>query len=37
MKQRYQVMSVPCIIVSQNGQETVSFGRKDINQLIEML
>ena len=37
IKQQYQVMSVPCVVVSQNGQETVNFGRKDINQLLEML
>jgi thioredoxin reductase (NADPH) len=37
LKQTYQVMSVPCIVVSQGGEETVSFGRKDMRQLLDLL
>lgn len=35
IKDQYQVMSVPCIVV--NDGETVSFGKKNIQQVMELL
>ena len=35
LRQRYHVMSVPCLVV--NDTETVSFGKKNIRQLLEIL
>ena len=35
LRERYNVMSVPCLVV--NDGETVSFGKKNIRQLVELL
>ncbi|MBP3305086.1 MAG: FAD-dependent oxidoreductase [Oscillospiraceae bacterium] len=35
LRQRYNVMSVPCLVV--NDTETVSFGKKNIRQLLDIL
>ena len=35
LRARYQVMSVPCLVI--NDGETVSFGKKNISQLLELL
>ena len=35
LKDRYHVMSVPCLVV--NDGETVAFGKKQIGQLLELL
>ena len=35
IRDRYNVMSVPCLLV--NDGETVSFGKKNIRQLLELL
>ena len=35
LRDKYNVMSVPCLVV--NGGETVTFGKKNINQLLEVL
>lgn len=35
LKDKYKVMSVPCLVI--NDGETVSFGRKNIKQLLEIL
>ena len=35
LREKYQVMSVPCLVV--NGGEQVSFGKKNIRQLLELL
>ena len=35
IRDKYNVMSVPCLVV--NDGETVSFGKKNIRQLVEML
>jgi len=35
LRDRYNVMSVPCLVI--NGGETVSFGKKNIRQLLEIL
>ena len=35
LRERYQVMSVPCLVV--NSGEKISFGKKNIRQLVELL
>ena len=35
LRQKYNVMSVPCLIINEG--ETVSFGKKNIRQLVELL
>ena len=35
LRQKYNVMSVPCLIINEG--ETVTFGKKNIRQLIELL
>ena len=35
IRDRYNVMSVPCLVI--NGGETVTFGKKNIRQLLEIL
>ena len=35
LRERYQVMSVPCLVV--NSGEQISFGKKNIRQLLELL
>ena len=35
LRERYQVMSVPCLVV--NGGEQLSFGKKNVRQLLELL
>ena len=35
LRDKYQVMSVPCLVV--NGGEQVTFGKKNIQQLLEFL
>ena len=35
IRDKYQVMSVPCLIVGDG--ETISFGKKNIRQLLELL
>ena len=34
LKNRYQVMSVPCMVINN---ETVSFGKKNLQQVLEMI
>jgi thioredoxin reductase (NADPH) len=35
IRDKYNVMSVPCLVI--NGGETVTFGKKNIRQLLELL
>ena len=35
IRDKYKVMSVPCLVI--NGGETVTFGKKNIRQLLEVL
>ena len=35
LREKYNVMSVPCLVV--NDGETVTFGKKNIRQLAELL
>ena len=35
LREKYNVMSVPCLVV--NGGEIITFGKKNINGLIEIL
>ncbi|MDR1713829.1 MAG: FAD-dependent oxidoreductase [Coriobacteriales bacterium] len=38
LKQHYNVMSVPCLIINQSGRpEQISFGKKQLPQLLELL
>ncbi|QOY61366.1 FAD-dependent oxidoreductase [Thermophilibacter immobilis] len=38
LKDRYDVMSVPCLVVRQpDGTEQVSFGKKGLSQVLEMV
>ena len=34
LKNKYNVMSVPCLVINNNK---VSFGKKNINQIIELI
>ena len=34
LKNRFQIMSVPCLVV---GDETVTFGKKNMEQLLELI
>lgn len=34
LREKYQVMSVPCLVVDD---EKVSFGKKNVHQLLEFL
>ena len=36
IKEKYQIMSVPCLIISDNGKETIHFGKKTLAQLTEI-
>ena len=35
LRERFQVMSIPCLVV--NGGEQISFGKKNLRQLLELL
>ena len=35
LRDQYNVMSVPCLVI--NGGETVTFGKKNISQLLQIL
>ena len=35
LREKYQVMSVPCLVVDQGKQ--VTFGKKNIQQLLDLL
>ena len=35
LREKYQVMSVPCLVINEG--ETVTFGKKNIRQLVEIL
>ena len=35
LRDKYNVMSVPCLVI--NGGETVTFGKKNIRQLLDIL
>ena len=35
LREKYQVMSVPCLVI--NGGKQVSFGKKNVRQLLELL
>ena len=34
LKDRYQVMSVPCLVINN---ETVSFGKKNLQQVLDLI
>ena len=37
LKSAYNVMSVPCLIVERDGAEQVTFGKKSLDQLLDLL
>lgn len=37
LKDKYQVMSVPCLVITKDGEETIAFGKKNMEQLVEMV
>ena len=37
LRDKYKVMSVPCLVIEKNGEEKVTFGKKNLSQLLEIL
>ena len=37
LKDEFNVMSVPCLVVDEGGQEQVSFGKKGLTQILELI
>ena len=37
LKDQYQVMSVPCIVIRKGGQETVEFGKKSVPEMLDLI
>ncbi len=37
LKSAYNVMSVPCLIIERDGAEHVTFGKKSLDQLLDLL
>lgn len=37
LKDQYQVMSVPCIVIRKDGQETVEFGKKSVPEMLDLI
>ena len=37
LKERYDVMSVPCIVMRRHGRETIEFGKKNVSQMLDVL
>lgn len=37
LRDKYKVMSVPCLVIEKNGEEKVTFGKKNLAQLLEFL
>lgn len=37
LRQRYDIMSVPCLIIDRGGEEQVEFGRKNIGEVLSLI
>ena len=37
LRERYNAMSVPCVVVERAGGERVSFGKKNLSQMLDLL
>ena len=37
LKDQYGAMSVPCIVISRGGEQTVEFGKKSIPQMLDLI
>ncbi|MEE1296216.1 MAG: FAD-dependent oxidoreductase [Bifidobacterium sp.] len=37
LKEEYDVMSVPCIVIDRDGERKVEFGKKTVSQLLDIL
>ena len=37
LRERYEVMSVPCLVIGDDSGERVSFGKKSLSQILELV
>lgn len=37
LRERYNAMSVPCVVVERGGVERVAFGKKNLGQMLDLL
>lgn len=37
LKEAYDVMSVPCLVITDGGKEQVTFGKKDLSHILELI
>ena len=37
LKERYDVMSVPCIVLTRDGERHIDFGRKSVAQMLDLI
>jgi thioredoxin reductase (NADPH) len=37
LKDHYNVMSVPCIVINRGGEQTVEFGKKNVSQMLDLI
>ncbi|RBP99636.1 FAD-dependent oxidoreductase [Bifidobacterium xylocopae] len=37
LKDRYNVMSVPCIVINRGGDQTVEFGKKSVPEMLDLI
>ncbi len=37
LRQAYDVMSVPCLVIDDGGKEQVTFGKKDLSHILELI
>ena len=37
LKEKYDVMSVPCIVLNRGGRQTVEFGKKNVSQMLDLI
>lgn len=37
LRERYNAMSVPCVVVERGGAERISFGKKSLGQMLDIL
>lgn len=37
LKEQYDVMSVPCIVLNRHGEQNVEFGKKNVTQMLDLI
>ena len=37
LKEKYDVMSVPCIVLHRNGKSKIEFGKKNVSQMLDLI